>query len=818
VNVLFVEDYALGAALVRDTLRRRAPEIHLDIVSTVAQALARLAAFEAGTGGAPRYDVVLTDLNLPDGLGLEILSHVRGHNLMLAVVILTGSGDEDTVIGALHAGANDYVTKRDDYLDVLPRTLRSAVDRFRTDTARQTNPLTVLYADADAADFERVRVEINRRAPNIVLQAVHTADDMLQHLRSTSTPAPDVLLLSDRLPGLPTIELVKRVGAVEGLHLPVVLVTASGNEQLAQLAIRLGVADYLNKADGYLQRLPFALEGAHLKAVGVRERAALRKSESEYRALVDNLPDVVARFDRAGRHLFVSPAIEAASGRPPAFFIGKTHAEIGIPDALAQQFRSTLQQVFASGASVRIEFDSEMQSGLRSYESELTPELSADGKVETVLAIARDITERKQAGLRVAHYRDHLEEQVAARTAQLARANEALSAARDVADTANRAKSSFLANMSHEIRTPMSSIIGLARLLREETTEARPLDYLSKLQRAADHLLRIINDVLDLSKIEAHQLDLEEADFSLQAVLEAAVDMLQDRAADKGLRLELVLDEGLPRGLRGDALRLQQIVLNFVSNAIKFSAHGVVHIRARLAEATAQETLLRIEVQDHGIGVTPEQQARLFQSFSQADASIARQYGGTGLGLAIARRLAALMGGEVGVVSEATHGSTFWATVRLRNGSPQSPGEAQGAAAAVLHAAGLRILLAEDDPVNQLVTSRMLEQLGFEVDVVDNGAEAIEKVRAGRYALVLMDLHMPLMDGLTATRHIRQLHDSQALPIIAMTASAFEEDRRLCLAAGMDDHIGKPIRPEQLQAALLRRLTPGGIASAQPSA
>ena len=816
MNVLFVEDYALGAALVRDTLRLRAPDIRLDVVSTVAQAIARLDSFEKGRadagsalspGGELHYDAVLTDLNLPDGLGLEILSHVRSHKLLLAVVILTGSGDEDTVIGALHAGANDYVTKRDDYLEVLPRTLHAALERFRSETARASNPLKVLYADADVGGFGLVRAELNRRAPHILLQASHSAEDVLRRLQPGATDVPDVLLLDQRLPGMPTIRMVKEVGAIAGLDLPIVLVTASSNEQVAQLAIRLGVADYLNKSDGYLQRLPFALESAHLKAASVRERAALRKSEGEFRALVNNLPDVVARFDRKGRHLFVSPAIEAMSGRPPAFYIGRTHADIGLPVELEQQFRSALRRVFAGGHRERIEFDTVGPAGPRTYESDLTPELSVDGKAETVLVIMRDVTERKLAELRIAHYRDHLEEQVAARTDQLARANEALTIARDAADTANRAKSSFLANMSHEIRTPMSSIIGLARLLRDLTPQGKATEYLSKLDRAADHLLHIINDVLDLSKIEANQLALEDAEFSPRQVITQAVDMLQDRAAEKGLDLDQAIDARLPHCLRGDALRLRQIVLNFLSNAIKFSSHGTIHIRVTFAPGADADTLLRIEVQDSGIGMTQDQQARLFKPFSQADDSIARQYGGTGLGLSIARRLAALMGGEVGVLSEARVGSTFWVSVRLRNGPPESLLEQPLAGdQELLQASGVRVLLAEDDPVNQLVTSELLRQLGFEIDIVGNGADAVERVREGGYALVLMDLHMPGMDGLTATRQIRLHHTRQALPIIAMTASTFEEDRRRCAEAGMDHFISKPVQPDQLRVVLLRSL------------
>lgn len=804
MNVLYVEDYALGAALVRDTFRRRAPEIRLEIVSTVALALARLNQFELGGDDAPHYDVVLTDLNLPDGLGLEILSHVRSHGLMLAVVILTGSGDEDTVVGALHAGANDYVTKRDAYLTVLPRTLHAALERFRSETARSATPLQVLYADADTAEFETVRAELNRRAPHIVIEPAGSAAAVLRRLGADAPgPTPDVLLLDDRLPGLPVIELLKQVAALQRPELPVVLVAAQGNERIAQLAIRLGVADYLTKSDGYRQRLPFALEAAHLKALGARERAALQRSEAAYRSLVNNLPDVVVRFDREGRHLYVSPPMQAISGKAPEFFIGRTHTELGTPPELAELFRAALQQVFALGAQQHIEFEADVPAGRRAFEVVLTREYGAGDAVDTVLAISRDVTARHEQETRVAHYRDELEAQVAARTDELARANAALTLARDAADAANHAKTRFLADMSHEIRTPMGAILGLARLLRAELAPGRPLDYVTKLQQSGDHLLRIVNDVLDLSKIEAGQLELEDTAFSLREVATHAIDMLQQRASEKGLALELDIDAALPDCLRGDVLRLEQIVLNFLANAIKFTSHGTIRVRASRAGAR-----LRIEVQDSGIGMTAQQQARLFQRFAQGASSTAREYGGSGLGLVIARHLACLMQGQIGVVSEVQQGSTFWLDLPLRVGPAEAlERRAESAAAWIAPQAGTRVLLADDDAVNQLVTSQLLRELGFEVDVVDDGAAAVAGVRGGRYAMVLMDLHMPRLDGLEATRQIRVL--DALLPIVAMTASAFEEDRRRCIDAGMSDHVAKPVEPAQLRAVVSRCLYGG---------
>ncbi len=414
MNVLYIEDYAIDAELVRDELIRRAPDIRLDIVSTVSDAISRLNRYELAygqlselepvedlsysyvTGDVPRYDLVLTDMHLPDGQGLDILAHVRERNLMLAVVVLTGSGNEDAVYSALHAGADDYITKRGNYLNVLPTTLRSALEHFRLETVRLTRIIRVLYAEPNWADVDLTVRELRQRARHIEIETVQSAGEVLERLSSSSDEQTefDVLLLDYRLPGMTAIDLVKELHQVKGMNIPVVLVTGHGSEEIARLAHKLGVYEYMIKTPGYLERLPFALENAYYRAASARERIALIKSEREFHSLADNMPDVVARFDKEHRHLFINPAIEKVTGLPPSLFIGLSLADMGAPAGMIDRWTQALDRVFASGKSEVITFSDRSTGADQYFETQLVPEKDGSGKINTVLSIGRNITER----------------------------------------------------------------------------------------------------------------------------------------------------------------------------------------------------------------------------------------------------------------------------------------------------------------------------------------------------------------------------------------------------------------------------------------
>ena len=762
-------------------------------------------------------DCVLLDYRLPDMDGIEVLDALDADGTLCdcPVILLTGNADTETAVTALKHGASDFVDKSRAEPTVLRRAIENAIDKAALERELHR------HREWIAAMVASVGSGVVATGPDGCVSFLNRAAEALTgwpQAEAVGQPLAKVLRAFDEQTRMPIGEFdILTASAASSGRGAVVLIGRDGTET----PIELNQAPIRGKGGSPL--------GAVLGITDISDRRAienaLRESEKRFRDIVYATADWVWEADHDWRFTFASANVEALLGYCPAEIIGRSPFDL-MPATEATRVKALFSRLAERREPIHDQaIEMRHKDGsIRYLRTNGVPILTLAGAFAGYRGLDQDVTAQRQAELELERHRNHLEQLVRERTAELERINSELASAKLAAEAANDAKSAFLATMSHEIRTPMNAIVGLTHLLLERARDDGDRKRLQQVASAAEHLLGVLNDILDLSKIDSGKLALALTDLNCAQLLSERSELMATKARAKGLTLSLEVEPrlwALPH-LRGDPTRFSQVLLNFLGNAIKFTDQGSIAVRAEVAEETEGEVLVRVAVQDTGIGIDDSDVERVFEAFEQADQSTTRRFGGTGLGLAINRRLARLMGGEVGVASREGAGSTFWFTVRLLKNSAAGPAAASAApplrpvppeakdpaACLVSRHAGKRILLVEDNPINREVAYELLRAVQLAVELAENGREAVERVAERHYAAILMDVQMPEIDGLAASRAIRGMPERDTVPIIAMTANAFDEDRDNCLAAGMNDFLSKPVKPAVLYTTLLRWLEP----------
>ena len=646
--------------------------------------------------------------------------------------------------------------------------------------------LQILIIDDDEID----RMALRRSLRKAGVEATYTTADSVADAREKRhLIAYDCVFLDYRLPGGNGLDLLREFREKDPV-IPLILVTSHADPDLVVEVMKAGGSNFISKnqltPELIGEVLKKALQTSRMEADKRAAEDALRTSEARLAEAQKIAQMGHWEIELKPQTLTCSDHVYTLLGYGPdnhPLHLGMDLIRRHLDPSALIRYEEALQQAIATREDKSLDLPVRRIDGaIRNMAVRLSP-IFRNKKAERIRGTIQDITARK-------------------------RIEAELISAKEAAEQSARAKEEFLANMSHEIRTPMNAILGFAQLLQETKLSADQKEYLGAIDTSGQALMAIINDILDLSKIEAGRLTFEYQPFSLGKLLSSLNQIFRGKAQEKGIVLHTSMGPGVPEVLIGDQVRLNQVLINLVGNALKFTEEGEIEIEVKVLQEAAKRVKLMFEVHDTGIGIAPAKQRTIFQSFTQASGDTTRKYGGTGLGLTICKRIVELQGGKIGVNSELGEGATFFFELEFALSdsdemvSPTEPVEST--ADHFLEGNELHILIAEDNPMNQLLASRILEQLDVPFTLAQNGQEAVELVQANSFDLVLMDIQMPVMDGYEATRAIRSLGHpvKREVPIVAMTAHAFAEERERCFEAGMNDFISKPFKPAELKAIL----------------
>ncbi len=644
------------------------------------------------------------------------------------------------------------------------------------------NNIRVLCVEDDELDRMIIKRAVKSSGMNIDLSFAEDIDSGKEQTKDTEY---DCIFLDYNLPGGSGLELLKYIRANNN-HSPVIIVTSQGDEKIAVEAMKNGASDYIPKnllsAEGLAQSLRFVLKMKESEAEKIRIQHELQETQKRLEAVVANSPIILFMLDQSGNF---------------TLFEGKGLTDTGID--IKAQIGKPIESISNIIPISREDFDGAMkgqdktsvcQIGEKFYEVFYSAMKNNDDSVSGVIGVASDITIHKLA-------------------------EEELKNAKQYAEDTAKMKEQFLANMSHEIRTPMNGIIGLTRILLGTSVTDEQLKYLKSIKTCSDNLLVIINDILDLSKIEAGKMNFENVAFSPEEIVKHTFELFDPKAKEKNIYLKYNIDSRIPTALLGDPTRLSQITNNLVSNAIKFTSEGGVTVDIKLRSERDENMTLDIEVSDSGIGIPESSIGSIFESFTQASSDTTRKFGGTGLGLTIVKKLIELQGGTIGIRSKVGEGTTFFFHLTFNRASQEEIDRAAKSSEESIDVSHLNVLIAEDNSINQMIIKKVFADWNAKFEVADNGKICVEKLQQGKFDIVLMDIQMPEMDGNAAARKIRtELPEPyKSIPIMAMTAHATSTEKQKCFDSGMNDYISKPFNPSELKRKLID-LTGGEKAAA----